>query len=40
LAYPTEPIELRDTLAKEQFIDTLNESDMRLRINQVKGCKI
>ncbi|CAC5379195.1 unnamed protein product [Mytilus coruscus] len=32
LAYPTAPLELRDTLAKEQFIDALVDSEMRLRI--------
>jgi hypothetical protein len=36
LAYPTAPIEVRDTLAKEQFIDALKESDMRLRIKQAR----
>jgi uncharacterized protein YutE (UPF0331/DUF86 family) len=36
LAYPTAPIEVRDTLAKEHFIDTLKESDMRLRIKQAR----
>jgi hypothetical protein len=34
LAYPTAPIEVRGTLAKEKFIDALKESDMRLRIKQ------
>ncbi|VDI54542.1 Hypothetical predicted protein [Mytilus galloprovincialis] len=34
LAYPTAPLELRDTLAKEQFIDALADSEMRLRIKQ------
>ncbi|CAC5404356.1 unnamed protein product [Mytilus coruscus] len=34
LAYPTAPLELRDTLAKEQFIDALEDSEMRLRIKQ------
>ncbi|VDI63801.1 Hypothetical predicted protein [Mytilus galloprovincialis] len=34
LAYPTAPLELRDTLAKEQFIDALVDSEMRLRIKQ------
>ncbi|CAC5399826.1 unnamed protein product [Mytilus coruscus] len=34
LAYPTAPLELRDTLAKEQFIDALVNSEMRLRIKQ------
>ncbi|CAC5398525.1 unnamed protein product [Mytilus coruscus] len=34
LAYPTAPLELRDTLSKEQFIDALVDSEMRLRIKQ------
>ena len=34
LAYPTAPIEVRETLAKEQFIDALKDSDMRIRIKQ------
>ena len=34
LAYPTAPNEVRETLAKEQFIDALIDVDMRLRINQ------
>ncbi|CAG2210800.1 unnamed protein product [Mytilus edulis] len=34
LAYPTAPLELRVTLAKEQFIDALVDSEMRLRIKQ------
>ena len=34
LAYPTAPLELRDTLAKEQFIDARVFSEMRLRIKQ------
>ncbi|CAC5367965.1 unnamed protein product [Mytilus coruscus] len=34
LAYPTAPLELRDTLAKEQFLDALLDSEMRLRIKQ------
>ena len=34
LAYPTAPSELKETLAKEQFIDALANSDMRLRIKQ------
>ena len=36
LAYPTAPSDLRETLAKEQFIDSLVNSDMRLRIKQVR----
>ncbi|XP_063448081.1 uncharacterized protein LOC134727630 [Mytilus trossulus] len=34
LAYPTAPFELKDTLANEQFIDALVDSEMRLRIKQ------
>ncbi|CAC5370310.1 unnamed protein product [Mytilus coruscus] len=34
LAYPTAPLELRDTFAKEQFLDALVDSEMRLRIKQ------
>ncbi|CAG2221978.1 unnamed protein product [Mytilus edulis] len=34
LAYPTAPLELRDTLAKEQFLDALVDSESRLRIKQ------
>ena len=36
LAYPTAPADLRETLAKEQFIDALVSSDMRLRIKQAR----
>ncbi|CAC5414114.1 unnamed protein product [Mytilus coruscus] len=36
LAYATAPNEVRDTLAKEQFIDSLIDSDMRLRIKQAR----
>ena len=36
LAYPTAPADLRETLAKEQFIDVLVSSDMRLRIKQAR----
>lgn len=34
LAYPTAPIDVRETLAKEQFLDALVDSEMRLRIKQ------
>ncbi|CAC5370906.1 unnamed protein product [Mytilus coruscus] len=34
LAYPTAPLELRDTLTKEQFLDALVDSEMKLRIKQ------
>ncbi|CAG2218827.1 unnamed protein product [Mytilus edulis] len=36
LAYATAPNEVRETLAKEQFIDSLIDSDMRLRIKQAR----
>ena len=36
LAYPTAPNDVRETLAKEQFIDALAVSDMRLRIKQAR----
>ncbi|XP_060585763.1 NACHT domain- and WD repeat-containing protein 1-like, partial [Ruditapes philippinarum] len=36
LAYPHAPIDVRDTLAKEQFIDALVNSDMRLKIKQAR----
>lgn len=36
LAYPTAPSDLRETLSKEQFIDALVSSDMRLRIKQAR----
>ena len=36
LAYPTAPADLRETLAKEQFIGALVSSDMRLRIKQAR----
>ena len=35
LAYPTAPSDLRETLAKEQFIDALINSDMRLRLSRL-----
>ncbi|VDI66594.1 Hypothetical predicted protein [Mytilus galloprovincialis] len=34
LAYPTAPRDVRETLALEQFIDSLYDSDMRLKIKQ------
>ena len=34
LAYATAPADVRETLAKEQFIDALHSSEMRLRIKQ------
>ena len=36
LAYPTAPNDVRETLAKEQFIDALIDVDMRLRIKQAR----
>ncbi|XP_053391746.1 uncharacterized protein LOC128554497 [Mercenaria mercenaria] len=36
LAYPSAPSDVRETLAKEQFIDSLISSDMRLRIKQAR----
>ena len=36
LAYQTAPSDLKETLAKEQFIDALVSSDMRLRIKQAR----
>ena len=35
-AYPTAPNEVRETLAKEQFIDALIDVDMWLRIKQAR----
>ena len=35
-AYPNAPPDLRETLSKEQFIDALVSSDMRLRIKQAR----
>jgi hypothetical protein len=34
LAYSTAPRDVRETLAKEQFIDALHDSDMRLKVTQ------
>ncbi|CAG2223335.1 unnamed protein product [Mytilus edulis] len=36
LSYPTAPNDVRETLAKEQFIDGLMSVDMRLRIKQAR----
>ena len=36
LAYPSAPTDVRDVLAKEQFIDSLASSDMRLRVKQAR----
>jgi hypothetical protein len=36
LAYPTTPTEVREIPAKEQFIDALKNSDIRLRVQQAR----
>ena len=36
MAYPTAPLDVRETLAKEYFIDALTDSDIRLRIKQAR----
>ena len=36
LAYPTIPCDVRETLAKDKFIDALASSEMRLRIKQAR----
>ena len=36
LAYPTAPLDFRETLAKEYCIDALTDSDIRLRIKQAR----
>ena len=36
LAYPTVPSDVRDTLAKQQFIEALADSEMRIRIKQAR----
>ena len=36
LAYPTAPNDVREILAKEQFIDGLASADMRLRVKQAR----
>ena len=36
LAYPTAPIDVRETLKKTQLIDALLDADMRLRIKQAR----
>jgi len=36
LAYPSAPADLKETLAKEQFVDALASVDMRLRIKQAR----
>ncbi|XP_065921922.1 uncharacterized protein [Magallana gigas] len=34
LAYPTANLEIRETLSRDQFVDALIDSDMRIRIKQ------
>lgn len=36
LPYPCAPTEVRETLAKEQFVDALGNSEMRLKIKQAR----
>ena len=36
MAYPTSTVDLKEILAKEQFIDAIRDSDMRLRIKQAR----
>ena len=36
LAYPTAPCDVRETLAKEQFIEALHSSEIRLRVKQAR----
>ena len=36
LAYPTAPTEIRETLSKDQFVDALQDSEMRIRIKQAR----
>jgi hypothetical protein len=36
LAYPTATIDLKEILAKEQFVDAMRDPDMRLRIKQAR----
>ncbi|CAB4034070.1 Hypothetical predicted protein [Paramuricea clavata] len=36
LAYPEAPIEVLETLTKDQFIDALNDNEMRLRVAQTR----
>ena len=40
LVYPTAPSDVRDTPAKEIFIDTLHRSDMRLKVTQAKPSEL
>jgi hypothetical protein len=36
LAYPTATAEIRETLTKDQFVDALVDSEMRIRIKQAR----
>ena len=36
LAYPTTQTEIRETLSKDQFVDALQDSEMRIRIKQAR----
>jgi hypothetical protein len=36
LAYPTATTEIRETLSKDQFVDALVDSEMRIRIKQAR----
>ncbi|MES9884370.1 MAG: hypothetical protein ABW185_26280, partial [Sedimenticola sp.] len=36
MAYPSAPADLKETLAKEQFVDSLISMDMRLRVKQAR----
>ena len=36
LAYPTASAEIRETLSKDQFVDALVDSEMRIRIKQAR----
>lgn len=36
LTYPKAPSDVRETLAKEQFVDSLVNSEMRLKIKQAR----
>lgn len=40
LAYPTAPREVRETLAKDQFVDGLFDADMRLKIKQSRPANL
>jgi hypothetical protein len=36
LAYPTATVKIRETLSKDQFVDALVDSEMRIGIKQVR----